>query len=72
VTIEIKTQFFAPVRGPQAHCEAKFLHIGRGTCFMESRLIDGDGTLAAAATSTWRVLKPEASGAPGAPGTPVA
>jgi uncharacterized protein (TIGR00369 family) len=57
VTMEMKTQYFAPVRGPAATCEARFLHAGKGTCFIESRMNDGDGTLAAAATSTWRVLR---------------
>lgn len=63
ITIELKTQFIAPVRGPRVRCEGKFLHKGKGTCFMESRLYDADGTLAAAATSTWRVLKPAPSDA---------
>ena len=58
VTMEMKTQYFAPVRGPIATCEARFLHMGKGTCFIESRMTDSDGTLAAAATSTWRVLRP--------------
>lgn len=57
VTIEMKTQYFVPVRGPHAQCEARFLHKGKSTCFMESRMTDADGTLAAAATATWRVLK---------------
>jgi uncharacterized protein (TIGR00369 family) len=57
-TMEMKTQYFAPIRGPDARCEARFLHKGRSVCFLEARLFDGDGTLAAAATSTWRVLKP--------------
>ena len=57
VTMEMKTQYFAPVRGPFARCESRFLHKGKGTCFIESRMTDDDGTLSAAATSTWRVLK---------------
>jgi uncharacterized protein (TIGR00369 family) len=57
-TMEMKTQYFAPIHGPQARCEARFLHKGKSICFLEARLLDADGTLAAAATSTWRVLKP--------------
>jgi len=57
VTMEMKTQYFVPVRGPYAQCEARFLHKGKSTCYMESRLTDADGTLAAAATATWRVLR---------------
>ena len=62
-TMEMKTQYFAPVRGPEARCESRFLHRGRSICFLEACLFDGNGTLAAAATSTWRVLRPAATGA---------
>jgi uncharacterized protein (TIGR00369 family) len=60
-TIEMKTQYFAPVRGLRARCEARFLHQGRSTHFLEAKLFDADGKLAAAATSTWRVRKPAAT-----------
>lgn len=63
-TMEMKTQYFAPIRGPAAQCEARFLHKGKSVCFLEARLHDSQGMLAAAATSTWRVLKP--AGANGA------
>jgi uncharacterized protein (TIGR00369 family) len=56
-TIEMKTQYFAPVQGPHARCEARFLHRGKTVCFLEARLFESSGALAAAATSTWRVLK---------------
>ena len=59
-TVEMKTQYFAPVRGPRARCEARFLHKGRSTHFLEAKLFDADETLAAAATSTWSVRKPAA------------
>lgn len=61
VTIEMKTQYFAPVHGPRARCEARFLHKGRGTFFLEAKLFDADETLAAGATSTWSVRKTAAS-----------
>lgn len=56
-TLEIKAQFFAPVRPPEARCEARFLHKGKSVCFLEGRLFDADGKLCVAATSTWRVLR---------------
>jgi len=62
-TIEMKTQYFAPVGGPEARCEARFLHRGRSVCFLEARLFDSAGVLAAAATSTWRVLRPQSTAA---------
>jgi uncharacterized protein (TIGR00369 family) len=58
VTMEIKTQYFAPIGEPEARCEARFLHKGKSVCFLEARLYDSHGVLAAAATSTWRVPRP--------------
>ena len=58
-TMELKTQYFAPVHGPEARCEARFLHRGRSVCFMEARLFTASGSLAAAATATWRVMRPK-------------
>lgn len=60
-TIEMKTQYFAPIREPRARCEARFLHQGQRTHFLEAKMYDADGTLAAAATSTWSVRKPTAT-----------
>ncbi len=59
LTMEMKVQLFAPIREPNARCEARFLHKGRSVCFLEARLFGSSGTLAAAATSTWRVSRPE-------------
>jgi uncharacterized protein (TIGR00369 family) len=58
VTMEMKTQYFAPIGEPDARCEARFLHQGKSVCFLEARLFDTNGVLAAAATSTWRVPRP--------------
>ena len=63
-TIELKTQFFAPLRGAEGRCEGRFLHKAKSIHFLESRLFDGEGALVAAATSTWRVREPVSSGAP--------
>jgi uncharacterized protein (TIGR00369 family) len=57
VTLEMKTQYLAPVRPPRATCEARFLRKGGSVSFLEARLWDADGTLAAVATSTWRMSK---------------
>jgi len=54
-TIEMKTQYFAPIHGPRAKCVARFLHRAKSIYFLEAKMFAGDGTLAAAATSTWRV-----------------
>jgi len=59
-TLEMKVQYLAPVRPPRATCEAKFLRKGQRIAFLEARLWDGEGTLAAVATSTWRVNRAEA------------
>jgi uncharacterized protein (TIGR00369 family) len=58
VTVEMKTQYFAPIGEPEARCEARFLHKAKSICFLEARLFDSGGILAAAATSTWRVPRP--------------
>jgi uncharacterized protein (TIGR00369 family) len=54
-TLETKCQYLAPVRGPEARCEARFLRKGRSICFLEAHLFDHAGTLAAAGTATWRL-----------------
>ena len=38
----------ADTRCRNARCEARYLHKGRSVCFLEARLFDGNGTLAAA------------------------
>ena len=53
-TLEMKVQYLRPVRGPKATCEGRFIRQGRSVCFLESRLWDADGELAAQATSTWK------------------
>jgi uncharacterized protein (TIGR00369 family) len=54
-TLEMKTQYLAAVRGGRARAHACFLRKGRNICFLEARLFDESGALAATATSTWRV-----------------
>jgi uncharacterized protein (TIGR00369 family) len=63
-TMEMKTQYFAPVRTSSARAVSGFLHRGRRVAYMEAKLFDANGTLAAAATSTWMILKPPAESLP--------
>lgn len=58
-TLEMKTQYVAPLRGKTARCVANFIRKGGGICFLEARLFDDQGTLTVAATSTWRVNRPK-------------
>lgn len=61
-TLEMKVQYLAPLRPPRATCEGRFLRKGRSVAFLEARIWDAEGTLAAVATSTWRVGKPVVQG----------
>ena len=54
-TIEMKVQYLRPVREGSVTCEARFLKKGRTLSFMESRLSDQAGKLAAVATATWKM-----------------
>ncbi|MCJ2103107.1 PaaI family thioesterase [Methylobacterium sp. E-046] len=62
-TLEMKVQYMAPVQSGGVRCEAGFLRRGRSVSFLEARAYCSDGTLAAYATATWKLLrKPEGSG----------
>ena len=54
-TIEMKIQYLRPVREGKVTCEGRFIKKGRRLSFMESRLLGGDGKLAAIATATWKM-----------------
>jgi uncharacterized protein (TIGR00369 family) len=58
-TLEMKVQYLSPIRAPEARCEGRFLRRGRNICFLESRMWDAEGKLAAHATSTWRPAQPK-------------
>jgi uncharacterized protein (TIGR00369 family) len=55
-TLEMKVQFLAPLRGGRVTCRAEALRRG-GTWFLRSEARDAEGTLAAFATSTWKLMK---------------
>lgn len=52
-TIEMKTQYLRPVLSGRVSCVGSFAKLGRQVSYLESRLFDADGKLAALATSTW-------------------
>lgn len=53
-TLEIKVQYLRALRLGRAVATGRVLRRGREIAFLESRLTDEDGQLAAVATSTWR------------------
>ena len=53
-TLEIKVQYLRPVGAGRAVAVGRVLRQGGSVAFLESRLTDGDGALAAVATSTWK------------------
>ncbi|MEH2595044.1 uncharacterized protein (TIGR00369 family) [Bradyrhizobium sp. AZCC 1577] len=55
-TLEMKVQYFAPVRSGLVTCRATFLKKGRKTFFLQSSAMDGSGETIAHATSTWKQL----------------
>lgn len=57
-TIEMKLQFMRPVTEGTVTVEGHFTKRGRSLSFMESRLTDADGKLAALATATWKMPSP--------------
>ena len=54
-TVEMKVQYLRPVRKGWVTCEGRFIKKGRKLSFMESRLSDEAGKLAAIATATWKM-----------------
>lgn len=55
-TLEMKVQYFAPVREGLVSCRASFLKKGRKTFFLQSSAQDAAGETIAHATSTWKRL----------------
>ena len=54
-TIEMKIQYLRPLNQGRVTCEGRFIKKGRTLSFMESRLSDQAGKLAAVATATWKM-----------------
>jgi uncharacterized protein (TIGR00369 family) len=55
-TLEMKVQYFAPMRSGLVRCRAEFLKQGRKVFFMQSRASDAGGEPIAHATATWKLL----------------
>jgi uncharacterized protein (TIGR00369 family) len=55
-TLEMKVQYFAPVRSGVVTCRATFLKKGRKIFFLQSLVHDSAGETVAHATSTWKLL----------------
>lgn len=58
-TLEMKLQYLQAIRGGRVRAVGSFLRRGRSVAFLESRLFDASGELAAFATATWKVAKPQ-------------
>lgn len=55
-TLEMKVQYLAPITKGRVVCRGEALRRG-GTWFLRAEARDADNTLAAFATSTWKLLK---------------
>jgi len=53
-TIEMKVQYLKPLTSGVAVCTGQFIKRGKNIAFLEARLEDASGKLAAVATSTWK------------------
>jgi uncharacterized protein (TIGR00369 family) len=56
-TLEMKVQYFSPVRTGLVRCQSGFLKKGRSIFFLQSHAYDAAGETVAHATSTWKLLK---------------
>ena len=56
MTLEMKTQYLRPARAGRIRAEGKFLKKGKSINYLETRMVDAEGNLLAAASSTWQLL----------------
>lgn len=61
LTVELKTSFMHPARGPVV-ARGAVLHRTRSLAFCEARLVDADGTLCCHATGTFKYQRPMHTG----------
>jgi uncharacterized protein (TIGR00369 family) len=59
-TLQMNIQYLRPLTEGRATCEGRVLRRGRTVAYLESRLSDAEGRLAAIATSTWQPREPDA------------
>lgn len=57
-TVQMNVNYLSAMTAPSGTCEGRFLRRGRSLCSLESRMYDAKGTLAAAATATWKPRNP--------------
>lgn len=57
-TLEMKTQYLKGITSGQVRAEGRLLKRGASVCFLESRLFDASGELAAFSSATWKLLRP--------------
>jgi uncharacterized protein (TIGR00369 family) len=57
-TLEMKVQYLRPLRAGRAVATGSVLRRGGSIAFLESRLTDLNGELAAMATATWKTMTP--------------
>jgi uncharacterized protein (TIGR00369 family) len=55
-TIEMKTQYMAPVLTGRVICRATFLKRGHKLSFLQAQAIDQDGKIVAHSTATWKQI----------------
>jgi acyl-coenzyme A thioesterase 13 len=56
-TLQMNTQYLRAIHGGRVRAVSGFTRRGRSICFLEARLTDEAGALAASATSTWRLIE---------------
>ena len=59
-TLEMKIQYLRRITSGRLRCSARFLRQGRTVSFLETRMWDGAGELAAIATATFQTRQPAA------------
>ena len=52
----MKTQYLRPARAGRIRAEGRFLKKGKSINYLETRMVDAEGNLLAAASSTWQLL----------------
>lgn len=60
-TLEMKTQYLAPLKGEKARCVANFTRKGKSICFLEARIYDDMGVVTVIGSSTWKVSRPKST-----------
>jgi len=59
-TIEIKISYLAGVRGGTLTCTTNIIKRGKSVVFLESKVTDAGGTIVAAATGSFAIIRPSA------------